>query len=356
MAKRPLTYADSGVDIHAGDKMVDMIEHHVKRTYGPRVLASHGGFAGMLRLDYNERLFNRNYKDPVLVSCTDGVGTKVKLAAELKIYNTVGIDLVAMSVNDLIVQGAEPLIFLDYLAVNKLDPAIATQMVEGVATGCVQAGAALLGGETAEMPDVYAPGEFDMAGFAVGVCELKRIVNGQRAEAGDILIGLSSSGVHSNGYSLVRAIVREAKLDLHKIYPELDKDKTLGQVLLEPTKIYAKPIVSILRSYKRKQPITAMSHITGSGLPGNVPRTLGTSLNAKMDVKSWRRPAVFDFLQQHGNVAQDEMFDVFNMGLGYVMAVKPTFADSIVEQLRKKGEEAQIVGKLVKGTGRVILG
>jgi len=356
MAKRPLTYAQSGVDIHAGDKMVDMIEHHVKRTYGPRVLASHGGFAGMLRLDYNEKLFSRNYKEPVLVSCTDGVGTKVKLAAELKIYNTVGIDLVAMSVNDLIVQGAEPLIFLDYLAVNKLDPGIATQMVEGVANGCVQAGAALLGGETAEMPDVYAPGEFDMAGFAVGVCERKRIIDGKRAEPGDVIIGLSSSGVHSNGYSLVRAVVREAKLDLHKVYPDLDPNRPLGQVLLEPTRIYAKSIVSLLRSYKRKQPVAAMSHITGSGLPGNVPRTLGTHLNAKLDPRAWKRPAVFDFLQKHGNVEQDEMYDVFNMGIGYVVIVKPSFADSIVEQLNKAGETAQVIGKIVKGTGRVIIG
>lgn len=354
MAKRPLTYADSGVDINAGDKMVDMITSHVKRTYGPRVLASHGGFAGMFRLDFNEKLFSRNYKDPVLVSCTDGVGTKVKLAAELKIYNTVGIDLVAMSVNDLIVQGAEPLFFLDYLAVNKLDPKIATEMVEGVSAGCVQAGAALLGGETAEMPDVYSPGEFDMAGFAVGVCELKKVVNGQRAEAGDVIIGLNSSGIHSNGYSLVRAIVKHAKLDLNEIYPVLDPTQTLGQVLLTPTKIYAKSIVAMLRSYKRKQPVTAMSHITGSGLPGNVPRTLGTSLNAKIDLNSWKRPPVFDFLQKLGNVADEEMLDVFNMGIGYVVMVKPHFAESVLQQLRKSGEEAQIIGKLTKGTGKVI--
>lgn len=351
-----MTYADSGVDINAGDKMVDMITHHVKRTYGPRVLASHGGFAGMFRLDFNEKLFSRNYKDPVLVSCTDGVGTKVKLAAELKIYNTVGIDLVAMSVNDLIVQGAEPLFFLDYLAVNKLDPEIATQMVEGVSIGCVQAGAALLGGETAEMPDVYAPGEFDMAGFAVGVCELKKVVNGQRAEAGDVIIGLSSSGIHSNGYSLVRAIVKEAKLDLNQIYPILDPTQTLGQVLLTPTKIYAKSIIALLRSYKQKQPVTAMSHITGSGLPGNVPRTLGTRLNAKIDLNSWQRPAIFDFLQKLGNVADAEMLDVFNMGIGYVVMVKPHFAESVVQQLRKSGEKAQIIGKLTKGSGKVVFG
>lgn len=355
MAKKSMTYAQSGVDIHAGDKMVDMIEHHVKRTYGPRVLASHGGFAGLLRLDYNEKLFSRNYKEPVLVSCTDGVGTKVKLAAQLKIYNTVGIDLVAMSINDLIVQGAEPLIFLDYLAVNKLDPVIATQMVEGVSNGCVQSGAALLGGETAEMPDVYAPGEFDMAGFAVGVCELKRIIDGKRAEAGDIIIGLASSGIHSNGYSLVRAIVKHAKLDLHKTYPDLDPDQTLGQVLLTPTKIYAKPIVAVLRSYKRKQPVTAMSHITGSGLPGNVPRTLGTSLNAKIDLKSWDRPAIFNFLQKHGSVTDEEMLDVFNMGIGYIVIVKPHFADSVLEQLNKAGQDARIIGKLTKGSGNVVL-
>jgi phosphoribosylformylglycinamidine cyclo-ligase len=350
-----MTYAQSGVDIDAGDRMVDMIERHTRRTFGPRVLGKFGGFAGCFRLDFNEKLFARNYRNPVLVGCTDGVGTKVKLAAELKIFDTVGIDLVAMSVNDLIVQGAEPLFFLDYLAVNKLVPEVCADMVKGVAEGCVQSGCALLGGETAEMPDVYHDNDFDMAGFAVGVVELKRIIDGSAAEAGDVLLGLASSGIHSNGYSLVRAVVRERRLDLHKIYPELDPAQPLGKVLLTPTRIYAKPIISVLHHYKVKQVITAMSHITGSGLPGNVPRTLGTNLNAKLNKKAWTVPPVFEFLQRHGQIAEEEMFNVFNMGIGYVIAVKPAFADSVQEQLQKLGQSVCVLGKLTRGTGRVVI-
>jgi phosphoribosylformylglycinamidine cyclo-ligase len=355
MSRKPMTYAASGVDIDAGDAVVDLIKRDIRRTYGPRVLGKYGGFAGCFRLDFNEKLFKRNYRDPVLVSCTDGVGSKVKLAAELGIVDTVGQDCVAMNVNDLIVCGAEPLFFLDYVGVHKVEPQRTAAIVKGVADGCQLADCALLGGETAELPDIYAPGDFDLAGFTVGVCELKRMVEAERAEVGDVLLGLASSGVHSNGYSLVRAIIREAKLDLHKVYPDLETDRTLGQVLLEPTRIYARSVVSVLRHYPVKRPISAMSHITGGGLPGNVPRTLGEDLNAKISRKAWDVPPIFRFLQQHGNVEDAEMLRVFNMGIGYVIAVRPWFAESVKAQLEKAGEQVCVLGKLVKGTGRVLI-
>jgi phosphoribosylformylglycinamidine cyclo-ligase len=353
MNPKRLTYADSGVDIHAGDKAVDLIESMIKRTHGPRVLGAFGGFAGLFRLDYNEQLFKRNYREPVLVACTDGVGTKVKLAAEMGVYNTVGIDCVAMNVNDMIVQGAEPLFFLDYLGLSKVIPKQTAQMVEGVAKGCELAGCALLGGETAEMPDVYAPGDFDIAGFAVGVVELERAMDPTRVEKGDIIIGLASSGVHSNGYSLVRRIVKDAKLKLEKVYAGLDEQRTLGEVLLEPTRIYVRPIVKLLRKYTVKKIVTGMAHITGSGLPGNIPRAFGNDLDAKIDLHSWTVPPVFEFLQKHGNVAREEMFDVFNMGVGYVLIVRPSFADSILKHLRRAGEEAWLMGEIVAGSGTV---
>jgi phosphoribosylformylglycinamidine cyclo-ligase len=351
---KSMTYAGAGVDIEASDRMVSMIEHHVRRTYGPRVLGAFDGFGGCFRLDYNDKLFKRNYRDPVLVGCTDGVGSKVKLAAQMKVYDTVGQDLVAMSVNDLIVQGAEPLFFLDYLALNKLDPAVTVEMVKGVSDGCVLAGCALLGGETAEMPDVYAPGDFDMAGFAVGVCELKRMVNGSHAGVGDVVLGLASTGVHSNGYSLVRAIVKQRRLDLAKVYADLDSSRTLGQVLLTPTRIYAKSIVSVLRRYKVKQVVTSMSHITGSGLGGNVPRTLGGHLSARINRGSWEVPPVFRFLQEQGRVEDEEMFNVFNMGVGYVLVVRPHFAEAVKHQLERLGERVWVIGKIVRGTGQVV--
>ncbi|MCI0631311.1 MAG: phosphoribosylformylglycinamidine cyclo-ligase [Phycisphaerales bacterium] len=352
---KKLTYADAGVDIEAGDKVVDLIQAMMKRTHGPRVIGEHGAFAGMFRLDYNEQLFKRNFREPVLVACTDGAGTKVKLAAQMGIYNTIGIDCVAMNVNDLIVQGAEPLIFLDYLGLSKVIPEQTAQMVEGVARGCELAGCALLGGETAEMPDVYAPGDFDIAGFAVGVVELERAIDPTRVEQGDIIIALASSGVHSNGYSLVRRIVREGNLQLDQIYPDLDPTRTLGQVLLEPTRIYAKPIVRLLRRYTVKKIVTGMAHITGSGLPGNIPRAFSPDLDADIDLGSWTVPPVFEFLQRHGNIDRAEMWNVFNMGVGYVLIVRPAFAESILRQLNRFGEEAWILGKIVKGTGAVRL-
>ncbi len=350
-----LTYADTGVDIEAGDEVVDRIKGHMRKTYGPRVLGKHGAFAGMFRLDYNEKLFKRNYRDPVLVSCTDGVGSKVKLACDLGIYNTVGQDVVAMNVNDLIVQGAEPLFFLDYIGVHKVDPPVIADIVEGVADGCHLSGAALLGGETAELPDLYAPGEFDLAGFAVGVCELSRIVDGSRAEVGDVILGLASVGVHSNGYSLVRAVIDKAKLDVDRVYPDLHAEQTLGQVLLTPTRIYAKSIVKAIRKYKVKQVISAMCHVTGGGLPGNVPRVLNDEIDAKIDRKSWDVPPVFDFIQKHGNVDDDEMLRVFNMGIGYLVVVRPHFADSVSKLLKKQGETVVKLGKIVKGSGKLQL-
>ncbi len=351
-----LTYKDAGVDIDAGDAVVDRIKPILRRTYGPRVLGRHGGFAGMFRLDFNEKLFKRNYKDPVLVACTDGVGTKVMLAAERRIFDTVGIDCVAMNVNDLIVQGAEPLIFLDYLGLSKLDPNDTTSMIEGVARGCEIAGCALIGGECAEMPGIYRPGDFDIAGFCVGVVELDRAIDPMRVKKGDVVIGLESSGVHSNGYTLVRRIVADAKLDLDRAYPELGAawgKEPLWKVLLEPTRIYAKPIVRLLASYKRKRVVSGMAHITGGGLPGNVCRALPETLDAVIDRASWTPHPVFPFLQKHGGVDTEEMFRVFNMGIGYTLIVRPDFADGVIAKLRKYGEVPHVIGRIEKGRGDV---
>ncbi len=357
-----ITYAQSGVDIEAGDRTVDLIKGHLKRTYSPRVLGKHGAFAGCFRLDYNERLFKRNYKDPVLVACTDGVGTKVMLAVQMGVHDTIGQDCVAMNVNDMIVQGAEPLFFLDYVGVHKVIPEHMEQIVKGVADGCQLAGCALIGGETAEMPDVYKKGDYDLAGFAVGVCELKRVIDGQRVEKGDIILALTSSGIHSNGYSLVRAVIKQAKLNLDKTYPELDDradsltDRPLGMHLLEPTRIYAKQIVSLLRSYKVKKPISGMAHITGGGLPGNVNRALHNAVNAKINLKAWPVPPLFKFLQKQGNIADEEMLKVFNMGVGYTLIVRPHFADAVMDKLQKLGEHPFVLGKITAGTGKVTLG
>lgn len=351
----PLTYAAAGVDIEAGDRVVDLIKPIVRRTYGPRVIGRHGAFAGMFRLDYNEKLFRRNYKDPVLVACTDGVGTKVKLACELKVFETVGIDCVAMNVNDLIVQGAEPLIFLDYLGLHKIVPEQTAAIIDGVAKGCEIAGCALIGGECAEMPDIYQPGDFDIAGFAVGVVELARAMDPTRVEKGDVIVALASSGVHSNGYTLVRKIVETRKLKLDQTYPELG-DEPLGRILLTPTRIYAKPIVKLLAGYQKKKVISGMAHITGGGIPGNVCRALPSKLDARIELGSWTPPAIFGFLQDHGHVETQEMLRVFNMGIGYTLIVRPTFADAVVRKLRKAGEEAWICGEIVKGKGEVELG
>ncbi|MAE66646.1 MAG: phosphoribosylformylglycinamidine cyclo-ligase [Phycisphaeraceae bacterium] len=355
MARKRLTYADAGVDIDAGEQVVDAIKPLMRRTYGPRVLGRHGGFAGCFRLDYNERLFKRNYRDPVLVSCTDGVGSKVLLAVKMRRLDTVGQDLVAMNVNDMLVQGAEPLFFLDYIGVHKVVPDQVAQIVKGVADGCRLSRCALLGGETAELPDLYRRGDFDLAGFAVGVCELRRMVDGSHCAAGDVILGLSSSGVHSNGYSLVRAIVRKARLDLRKRYTELGEDRSLGEILLTPTRIYTRAICAMLAAYRVKKPVRSMSHITGGGLPGNVMRTLGSHLNARIERGSWPVPPIFDFLARHGDVDDDQMQRVFNLGVGYICVVRPHFADAVAHRLEREGETVRVIGKVVRGTGRMIM-
>ncbi len=348
-----MTYAGAGVDIDAGDEVVDRIKPVLKRTHGPRVMGLHGAFAGMFRLDYNESLFKRNYKDPVLVACTDGVGTKVMLAIEMDRLDTIGIDCVAMNINDLIVQGAEPLFFLDYLGLSSVDPARTADIIASVAKGCEISGCALIGGECAEMPDIYKPGDFDVAGFAVGVVELARATDSTRIEPGDMVLGLGSSGVHSNGYTLVRRIIEEKGLDLDSTYPELESDRTLGEMLLEPTRIYAKSIVSLLAGYTVKKVVTGMAHITGGGLPGNLNRALPSDADALIDRSSWEVPPLFRFLQAHGEVADDEMDRVFNMGVGYCLVVRPSFADAVARKLEKSGETVHRLGEIVAGSGQV---
>jgi len=350
-----VSYKQSGVSIDAGDRMVDDIQSYVAGTFGPRVIAGKNAFAGMFRLDYDERLFKRNYKSPVLVACTDGVGSKVQLAGAVKKFDTVGVDLVAMSVNDMLVQGAEPLFFLDYIAVNKLEPKLITELVKGVAAGCKLADCALIGGETAEMPDTYAKDDFDMAGFAVGVVERKKIITGGTVRPGDVVLGLASSGLHSNGYTLVRNICfKQNKMKMADTPAQLD-GATLGDVLLEPTRIYVRAVVRLLRQYKVKRIVHAMAHITGGGLVGNIPRVLPRDCNAVIKKTSWPVPKVFTFLQGRGPVEEGEMFRVFNMGIGYVLVVAEDFADSIMKKLARYGEKVYKIGRVTTGVGKVVL-
>jgi len=355
MASKGLTYAQAGVDLKAGDQVVGQIAAHVRRTHGSRVLGRHGSFAGCFRLDYNEKLFRRNYADPVLVACTDGVGSKVLLASKMGVYDTVGQDCVAMNVNDLIVQGAEPLFFLDYIGIHEDAPQRVASIVKGVADGCKIANCSLISGETAALKDLYSQDEFDLVGFAVGVCELNRIIDGGQMEAGDVLLGLGASGVHSNGYSLVRAVIDHKQLDLAGVYAGLDEARPLGEVLLTPTRIYVRSVVSVLRRYRVKRPVRGMAHITGGGLPGNIERILGKNLNACIERKSWPVPPVFQFLQEQGSIDDEEMLRVFNMGIGYVLVVRPHFAESIRHHLERRGEEVFVLGKLESGTGRVVV-
>ena len=309
----------------------------------------------MFRLDYDEKLFKKNYRNPVLVACTDGVGTKIVIAQAMGRFDSVGIDLVAMSVNDMIVQGAEPLFFLDYLAVNKLEPERVVEMVDGIANGCRQADCALIGGETAEMPDIYGKDEFDMAGFAVGVVERDKIITGSRVEKGDVIIGLASNGVHSNGFSLARHICfKQEKLKPTEPIAELD-GQSIGDALLEPTRIYVRSIVKLLNQYKVKRVVHAMAHITGGGLVGNIPRVLPKNCNAVIKKSSWPVPPIFSFMQKAGPVQEEEMFRVFNMGIGYVLAVAPDFAPSILKKLNSYGEKAHQIGTVTAGSGKVVL-
>ena len=352
---RYVTYEQSGVSIDANDQMVRQIYSCVTSTFGPRVIEARNGFAGMFRLDYDERLFKRNYKSPVLVACTDGVGSKVQLASKIKKFDTVGIDLVAMSVNDMLVQGAEPLFFLDYLAVHKLEPKTIAELVKGIAAGCRLADCALIGGETAEMPDTYSKGDFDMAGFAVGIVERKKIITGKNVRSGDCILGLASSGLHSNGYSLARNICfKKAALEMTDALDELD-GTALGDALLEPTRIYVRPIVKLLSQYKVKRVVHGMAHITGGGLVGNIPRVLPKDCNAVIKKSSWPRHKIFTFLQKAGPVEEEEMFKVFNMGIGFVQIVAEDFANSIKKKLTKYGEKVYKIGRITTGTGKVIL-
>jgi len=348
-----ITYKQSGVDVHANTRWVAAIESAMKSTYGPRVpRARHGGFAGMFRLDFEERLFRRNYKKPLLVGCTDGVGTKVLIAIEMDRLDTVGIDLVAMNVNDLITSGAEPLFFLDYLAVHKLDPKRLLAVVEGIAEGCRQAGCALLGGETAEMPDLYRKGDLDLAGFAVGVVEQRRVIDGTRVQAGDVIVALPSSGVHSNGYSLVRRLVSTAKCKLDTVYEELGE--SLGDALLRPTRIYVKAVRAVLDKYPVTRVITGMAHITGGGLHENIARAIPRNCDAVLKKNAWEAPPIFAFLRRLGT-SRAEMFKVFNMGIGFVMFVRPRFASGVLDILAEVGERPFIAGRVQRGGQRVRL-
>jgi phosphoribosylformylglycinamidine cyclo-ligase len=360
-----LTYASAGVHLEEKDRFTESLESIMRRTYSSRVIRNPGGFAGLFRLDYNERIFKRNYKDPVLVACNDSVGTKIKLAIAMRKFDTIGIDCVAMSINDMIVQGAEPLLFLDYIAVHSVESRVLLDIVSGIAEGCKQSGCSLIGGETAEMPDVYPPGEIDLCGFAVGVVELKRATNPTRVQVGDIVLGLESDGIHSNGYTLVRKVVEHAALDLKKVYPGLERPRgkskrngtaepqTLGEVLLTPTRLYAAPMVKLQREYKVKNIISGMAHITGSGMAGNLERALHKGVDAVIETGSWEPLPVFGFLQEHGKIEEAEMRRVFNMGIGYTLIVRPAFADSVAERLTRLGERVHRIGRIAKGSGRV---
>ena len=330
----PLSYRDSGVDIAAGDSLVERIKPLARRTMRPEVLAGIGGFGALVEI-------GKRFAEPVLVAGTDGVGTKLKLAFALARHDTVGIDLVAMSVNDVLVQGAEPLFFLDYFACGRLDVDVATAVVRGIATGCEQAGCALIGGETAEMPGMYLEGEYDLAGFAVGVVDKSRIVDGRAIRAGDALIGLASSGPHSNGFSLIRRILEVTRADLHAPYGATAQ--SLGDALITPTRIYVKPVLGLLQAL----PVKGMAHITGGGLTENVPRMLTDVLQARIDRARWQRPAIFDWLQSQGRVTDDEMHRVFNCGIGFVIALAPADAERALALLRAAGEKAAVIGEIV---------
>ena len=328
-----LTYRDAGVDIDAGDALVERIKPFARRTLRPEVLAGIGGFGAMIEI-------GKRFSEPVLVAGTDGVGTKLKLAFAHDAHDTIGIDLVAMSVNDILVQGAEPLFFLDYFACGKLDVDIATRVIRGIALGCEQAGCALIGGETAEMPGMYAQGEYDLAGFAVGVVEKSAIIHGRSIVAGDVVLGLASSGPHSNGYSLIRRILAQGDVDLSAPVP--GGSKSLREALLAPTRIYVKPLLALMRAL----PVKGMAHITGGGLTENVPRMLPEGVQACLHASAWPRPPLFDWLRRSGNVAESEMNRVFNCGIGMALVVAPGDVARAMRQLADAGEQVYRIGDI----------
>lgn len=335
--KNGLSYAQAGVDIDAGNALVDAIKPAVKSTARPGSNPDIGGFGGLFDMKA------AGFKDPVLVAANDGVGTKLKIAIEANIHDTVGIDLVAMCVNDLVVQGAEPLFFLDYLATGKLDVAEATQVVEGIAEGCRQAGAALIGGETAEMPGMYSNKDYDLAGFSVGAVERDGILPSNDIAVGDVILGLTSSGVHSNGFSLVRKIIELQGLNWSSTAP-FDSSKTLGEALLEPTRIYVKPLLAAIRETGG---VKAMAHITGGGFTENIPRVLPKGIGAKLDLSTLTPPPVFGWLSQAGGVAQSEMLRTFNCGVGMVVVCASDMADTVQTVLETKGEKVVRMGELI---------
>ena len=332
-----LTYREAGVDIEAGDEAVRRIGPLARATLRPEVLGGIGAFASFVRVP-------AGYAEPVLVSSTDGVGSKLKVAFLADRHDTVGIDLVAMGVNDVLVHGAEPLYFLDYIGTSRLDPARVERLVAGVAEGCRRAGCALVGGETAELPDLYAAGEYDLAGFAVGIVERARIIDGAAVKPGDVVLGLASSGLHSNGYSLARRIVFDV-MGLGIDAPLPGTGRSVADVLLEPTRIYVRAILPV------REDVTAMAHVTGGGLTGNLPRVLPEGCRALVRPAAWaeRRPPVFGVLQEAGRVDEVEMFRTFNMGIGYVVVTRPTLADSVGARLRAAGEEVVVIGEVVAG-------
>jgi len=336
MNSKPLTYKDAGVDIDAGNRLVDRIKPLVARTRRAEVLAGLGGFGGLFALPPDR------YREPVLVSGTDGVGTKLMLAQALGIHDSIGIDLVAMCVNDVLVQGAEPLFFLDYFACGSLDVEVATDVVAGIANGCLQAGAALVGGETAEMPDMYANGEYDLAGFCVGAVERSEIIDGSGITAGDAIIGLRSSGPHSNGYSLIRKVLGLAAEDD-------SADRPTDAALLAPTRIYVRPVLELLSRVRVK----GLAHITGGGISENLPRILADDLHAEIDTGSWQQGPVFDWLAARGGIAIDEMRRTFNCGVGMTVIVDPSDAEITAEILNQQGEVAWRMGTIRPGAGEV---
>ncbi|GIP09282.1 phosphoribosylformylglycinamidine cyclo-ligase [Paenibacillus macerans] len=336
-------YKNAGVDIAAGNEAVERMKKHVKRTFRPEVMTDLGGFGALFGLNKDK------YEEPVLVSGTDGVGTKLKIAFAMDKHDTIGIDAVAMCVNDIVVQGAEPLFFLDYLACDKVVPEKIEAIVAGIAEGCSQSGCALIGGETAEMPGMYGEGEYDIAGFTVGVVDKRKIVNGSTVAPGDTVIGLASSGVHSNGFSLVRKLLlEEAGYSLQDTLPELGGQK-LGEVLLTPTKLYVKPVLSLLE----RVDVKGMAHITGGGFIENIPRVLPEGVNVEIESGSWPILPIFELLQQKGSVSSRDMFTTFNMGIGLVIIVAADQAEAALQTLGEAGESPYVIGKVTAGRREV---
>ncbi|MCO6456453.1 MAG: phosphoribosylformylglycinamidine cyclo-ligase [Pirellulaceae bacterium] len=345
-----VTYKDAGVDLELYSQAMERLPRLLQRTYSPRVIKLAKGFAGLFQLDFASPLFARNYQHPVLVSGTDGVGTKLKVARLTEQHNTVGIDLVAMCVNDVLCCGAEPLFFLDYVALPQDDPPLLEQLVQGISTGCITADCALLGGETAILPDLYQPGDYDLAGFCVGVVERNQLIDGSSIVPGDVVLGLASSGFHSNGYSLIRRVVFDlAGLGVEDPVPQLGT--TVGEALMAPTRIYTQAVRSVLNSYKVKNVVHGIAHITGGGLAENLARILPAGTQACLDRRGWKVPELFHWLQNLGNVDTDEMYRVFNMGIGMTLVVRGYYTESIRRKLKDLGIESWPIGRIEAGDG-----